>query len=88
MVNWRKSPGAGAIVSAIQLSLNDKITPTVIGKPNPYALNLICSEHEIKADRAVMIGDRLDTDIKFGNRAGMKTCLVMTGCTETPEQAN
>jgi HAD superfamily hydrolase (TIGR01509 family) len=76
------------MVSAIQLSLNDKITPIIIGKPNPYAFHLICREHGIQADRAVMIGDRLDTDIRFGNRAGMKTCLVMTGCTETIDQVN
>lgn len=26
-----------------------------------------------------MIGDRPDTDIAFGNAAGVHTCLVMTG---------
>lgn len=26
-----------------------------------------------------MIGDRPDTDIAFGNAAGVDTCLVMTG---------
>ena len=86
MVGGRKSPGAGAMVSSIHLSLNDDVTPTVIGKPSPYAFQLICREHGIQGSSAVMIGDRLDTDILFGNRAGIKTCLVMTGCTESLAQ--
>ena len=28
-----------------------------------------------------MVGDRLDTDVKFGKDSGMKTALVLTGCT-------
>lgn len=55
-----------------------------MGKPNPYAWHLICREHGIKdSSKAIMIGDRMDTDILFGNRAGIDTCLVMTGCTES-----
>jgi len=30
-------------------------------------------------DEAVMVGDRLDTDIMMGNRVGMKTAFVLTG---------
>lgn len=30
-----------------------------------------------------MVGDRLDTDIKFGNGGGMKSALVLTGCATT-----
>ena len=33
-----------------------------------------------------MIGDRLDTDVKFGNCSGMKcSALVLTGCTTVNE---
>jgi ribonucleotide monophosphatase NagD (HAD superfamily) len=27
----------------------------------------------------LMLGDRLDTDIEGGQKAGLKTCLVLTG---------
>ncbi len=33
---------------------------------------------------AIMIGDRLDTDVAFGNMAGVSSALVLTGVT-TPE---
>lgn len=32
-----------------------------------------------------LTGDRLDTDIAFGNRAGIHTCLVMSGVTSKAE---
>lgn len=47
MVNGRKQPGAGAIVDSIQITLNceegtsEKKKPYVIGKPNPYVIELI-----------------------------------------------
>ena len=31
--------------------------------------------------RVCMVGDRLDTDILFGNDNGLKSCLVLSGVT-------
>ena len=33
----------------------------------------------------VMVGDRLDTDIKFGNAAGVSSALVLTGVSEAAD---
>ncbi len=77
-IGGRKSPGAGAMVEAIYQSLNDAERPIVIGKPNTFAWDLIRRDHGV-SNEAVMFGDRLDTDILFGNRAGLATCLVLTG---------
>lgn len=60
----------------------------VLGKPNPEYARLIAEWNQIDLQRAVMVGDRLDTDILMGQRAGMRTLFVLSGvdsldaCTE------
>jgi len=70
-------PGGGANVAMLQYSSGRK--PIVIGKPEPIALDLIKQSYHIDPERTLMIGDRLDTDIAFGARGGLKTLLVLTG---------
>jgi len=67
----------GAMVGAIKGCTGRE--PTVIGKPNPLVGSLISERFKIEPGRMMMVGDRLDTDVKFGIDAGMKTCLVMSG---------
>jgi ribonucleotide monophosphatase NagD (HAD superfamily) len=33
----------------------------------------------------MMVGDRLDTDIAFAKKAGVASCLVLSGCTSGEE---
>jgi len=70
-------PGAGAIVAALEFS--SERTPYVVGKPNPMAFELMRAEHGVNSGEAVMVGDRLDTDIAFARNCGMKSALVLTG---------
>jgi ribonucleotide monophosphatase NagD (HAD superfamily) len=44
-------------------------------------MDLIAAEHGIDPSRSVVVGDRLDTDIRFGTESGMYSALVMTGVT-------
>ena len=53
--------------------------PTVIGKPEPEMVKLALSRYGYKADEALMIGDRLYTDIAAGYNAGVDTVLVLSG---------
>lgn len=70
-------PGSGSIVAA--LSAATDIDPLVVGKPSPEMIESCLSIIGITATRALMIGDRLDTDILAGERAGTQTLLVLTG---------
>lgn len=70
-------PGAGAIVAAVSTAVSRE--PLVIGKPETRLLDLIEKSSGMDRKRAIMIGDRLETDIWFGNKGNVKTCAVLTG---------
>ena len=70
-------PGAGSFHAAIRAATG--VAPLVIGKPEP-TMFLMGTERLGGAPHEVaMIGDRLDTDIVGGSRAGLVTIMVLTG---------
>jgi ribonucleotide monophosphatase NagD (HAD superfamily) len=52
-----------------------------VGKPSRTLFDLIQSKVTLDVRRTVFVGDRLDTDIRFGVDHGMKSVLVLTGVT-------
>lgn len=79
MEEGKEIPGGGSMVAALEYATG--ITPTAIGKPEPYTLLEILRLTASRAADAVMIGDRLDTDIRVGRRLGLTTVLPLTGVT-------
>ncbi|MCL5102670.1 MAG: HAD-IIA family hydrolase [Armatimonadetes bacterium] len=77
-------PGGGCMVAAIRTATGTE--PFLIGKPMTYAYDKILELTGTPPERSIMVGDRLDTDIAVGNRAGAETVLVLTGVTSR-EQA-
>jgi 4-nitrophenyl phosphatase len=76
-------PGAGSIVAALVACTS--VNPTVIGKPEPIAFELALERLGADRRHTAMLGDRLDTDILGGQRAGLTTIMVMTGVS-TPDE--
>ena len=70
-------PGAGSIIAAIATASGE--SPVVVGKPEPLMVHEALRLFGLDAAETVMIGDRLDTDILAGERAGILTALVLTG---------
>lgn len=70
-------PGGGCLVAALETATSKKAF--CVGKPNPYSVKLILRMAGVKKEEAVMVGDRLETDIYFGKRAGITTVMVLTG---------
>lgn len=52
-----------------------------MGKPENFMLQNIAERYGLQPTQMCMIGDRLDTDVQFGKRGGLKTALVLTGVT-------
>lgn len=69
------APGNGTLVSAVHTAVGR--LPVVAGKPEPAMFRL--AVERFSASTAVVIGDRLDTDILGANRSGLPSILVLTG---------
>ncbi len=80
----RTLSGGGSIVAAIETSSG--VVPLTVGKPETYTLDLILRSAGASPTECVVVGDRLDTDIAVGRRAGARTVLALTGVTSR-EQA-
>jgi glycerol-1-phosphatase len=71
-------PGNGALVGVVSAVTGRR--PLVTGKPDP-AMHAECVRRTA-ARRPLVVGDRLDTDVEGGRRAGAATLLVLTGVTD------
>src|SRR4051812_37994554 len=69
-------PGAGSFQAAITAATG--VRPLIIGKPEPTMLLIGCERLGTSPADTAIIGDRLDTDIIGGQRAGLQTLLVLT----------
>ncbi len=74
-------PGAGAMVAALSRA-SGREPDFVAGKPSPYIARLALRGR--RGSRALVIGDRLDTDMEMARRAGLDGLLVLTGVTREP----
>ena len=70
-------PGAGAWISVIITATG--IEPIYAGKPAPYLLDLACERLGTAKEETLVVGDRLETDIAGGQRAGCPVALVLSG---------
>jgi len=75
-------PGTGAILAAVETASG--ATAEIGGKPEPHLFEL-ARERIATAERVVMVGDRVSSDIEGGSRAGLETILVLSGATSREE---
>jgi len=73
-------PDAGAIIAYLE-HISGRQVELLAGKPSPLILEVALEKLNTSPERCIMIGDRLETDIRMGNQAGMKTVLVLSGIT-------
>jgi NagD protein len=77
------APATGALAALIAEATG--VQPYFVGKPNPLMMRAALRRLGAHSETSIMIGDRMDTDIRAGTEAGMRTILVLTGVTR-PEQ--
>lgn len=66
---------AGAIIAALEAATQRKVEK-VIGKPSPLLAQLLVEDLDMTPEECVVVGDRLNTDVRLGKQAGMKTVWI------------
>jgi NagD protein len=72
-------PATGALIAPIELCTGSKAY--YIGKPNPLIMRRALKVLGCQREDAVIIGDRMDTDIIAGIESEIETVLVLSGVT-------
>lgn len=76
-------PDCAAVIAAVEACTGQSVAE-VVGKPSPIMGRALVERLGVPPADALMVGDRLETDIAMGRAAGMATAVVLTGVT-TPE---
>ncbi|WP_394614135.1 HAD-IIA family hydrolase [Lentzea sp. JNUCC 0626] len=70
-------PATGAVAALIERATGRE--PYYVGKPNPLMMRSALRALGSHSEQALMIGDRMDTDVRSGLEAGLSTILVLSG---------
>ncbi len=66
-------------------ALGAGVKPVAIGKPEPTMFELAMARMGASPGTTATLGDRIDTDMEGGVRAGCSTILVLSGSTTREE---
>ncbi|MBT3708380.1 MAG: HAD family hydrolase [Verrucomicrobia bacterium] len=78
-----RHPACGAACAMIAASTGK--TPYFLGKPNPLMMRGALERLGVRASEAIMVGDRMDTDVLAGMELGLETTLVLTGSSKVED---
>ncbi len=71
--------GCGAL--GLMLSYASSVEAIYCGKPQIIFFHELCRRLNARAERCILIGDNLESDIRGGKNVGAKTGLVLSGIT-------
>lgn len=71
------TPSTKALVSPIEIASGRKAY--YVGKPNPLMMRIALKRLGVKREEAIVIGDRMDTDVRCGLESEIDTLLVLSG---------
>lgn len=74
------APGAGSLLAALETATD--IPAHVVGKPEADIFLAALKQLNCVPEQALVVGDRLETDIAGGQRLGCPTALVLSGVTD------
>lgn len=79
-------PSTKALVAPIEVASGKKAY--FVGKPNPLMMRIALKRLGLKREESIVIGDRMDTDVRCGMESELDTLLVLSGITSKKEIDN
>jgi arabinose operon protein AraL len=73
-------PDCAGMIAAIE-AVTQKKVEVIVGKPSPIMIQAALDVMGLRPDDCILIGDRLETDIRMGKESGIATGIVLTGVT-------
>ncbi|WP_221568227.1 HAD-IIA family hydrolase [Alkalihalobacillus sp. TS-13] len=83
-VEFGEVPDCAGMIGALE-GVTGRNIDLQIGKPSVITVEAAIDILKLSPDQCVVIGDRLETDIRMGIEAGMKTVLVLSGVTRAQD---
>jgi NagD protein len=77
-------PDCAGMIAAVE-AVSGATVETIVGKPSPIILEVALAALGVPATDAVIVGDRIETDIVMGKRLGLATVLVLSGITRADD---
>jgi len=74
------TPSTKALIAPIEIAAGKKAY--YVGKPNPLMMRSALKRLGVKREDAIVIGDRMDTDVRCGLESEIDTLLVLSGITD------
>jgi arabinose operon protein AraL len=74
-------PDCAGMIAAIE-AVTEKKVEAIVGKPSPVMIQAVLDVLGLRPEDCILIGDRLETDIKMGRDSGIATGIVLTGVTD------
>jgi NagD protein len=74
-------PDCAGMIAAIE-AVTEKKVEIIVGKPSPIMIQAALDVMGLRPEDCILIGDRIETDIKMGKEAGIATGIVLTGVTD------
>jgi HAD superfamily hydrolase (TIGR01450 family) len=77
-------PDCAAMLAAVEACTGAR-AEAVVGKPSMHMAEAALKRLGLAAGETLLVGDRIETDMKMAKEAGMKGALVLTGATSIEE---
>jgi NagD protein len=74
-------PDCAGMIAAIE-AVTEKKVEVIVGKPSPLMIQAAMDIMGLRPEECILIGDRLETDIRMGKESGITTGIVLTGVTD------